>query len=95
MESLLPLLIAFALMWFLLVRPQQQRVRAQRALLSALTVGDEVVTAGGIIGTVVALDGDTVTLAVGEGSTLRVVRPAISRRLPPPEPVVDLPEDPS
>lgn len=70
-------------MWFLLIRPQQQRVRAQRSLLDALTIGDQVVTAGGILGEVTALTDQEVTLQVNDGVQIRFVRAAIRQRLTP------------
>jgi preprotein translocase subunit YajC len=81
MASLIPLLLMFVVMYFLLIRPQQQRVRRQQALITSLNVGDEVVTAGGIFGRIVAMEGETVSLEVSPGVTVRVVRPAITRRL--------------
>ena len=75
-------------MWFLLIRPQQQRARAQRALLSALAVGDEVLTVGGIFGTITGIEGDHVTLSVSPTVELTFVRPAISQRIGP-EPAGD------
>jgi preprotein translocase subunit YajC len=76
-------------MWFLLIRPQQQRARAQRALLSALAVGDEVLTVGGILGTITAIEGDRVTLSVSPTIELTFVRPAISQRVGP-EPATEI-----
>ncbi len=73
--------VLLALMWLLLVRPQQQRVRRQRELIASLEVGDEVVTAGGIVGRIVALEGDEVRLEVAPGVTLRVVRLAVNSRV--------------
>jgi preprotein translocase subunit YajC len=84
MESLilfLPLLLA---MWFLVLRPQQARLRAQRDLVSSLAAGDRVVTAGGIVGTLTVVGETEVTLEAGPGVELRVLRGAISRRLDPP-----------
>lgn len=77
MEFLFPALI-FGLMYFLLIRPQQQRARAQRALVSQLSVGDEVVTIGGLYGRIVDLDGDTVSLEASPGVVLRFRRVAVS-----------------
>ena len=81
MSQLLLPLVLLALMWVLLVRPQQQRVRRQRELIASLEVGDEVVTAGGIVGRIVALEGDEVRLEVAPGVTLRVVRLAVNSRV--------------
>ena len=86
MASLIPLALMFVVMYLLLIRPQQQRVRRQQALISSLEVGDEVVTAGGLFGRIVAMDDGTVSLEVAPGVTVRVVRPAISRRLADEEP---------
>lgn len=84
MELLLPLVL-LALMWVLLVRPQQQRVRRQRELIASLEVGDEVVTAGGMVGRVAALEGDEVRLEVAPGLTLRFARLAVNSRIEQPE----------
>lgn len=80
MELLFPLLV-LGLMWVLLVRPQQQRVRRQRELVSSLEVGDEVVTAGGVIGRIVELHDDEVRLEVSPGVTVRFVRLAVNARV--------------
>ena len=89
MDFLLPLLL-FAVAWYLFIRPQQQRVKAQRALHESLSVGVEVITAGGIIGTVTAVEDEEVRLSVSPSAELRVVRQAIVRRIggteAPPEP---------
>lgn len=81
MEALAPLLITFGLMWVLLIRPQQRRVRQHQAVVSSLAPGDEVVTAGGIHGTIVTVDGDTLRLEVAPGVVLRVLRGAVNQRL--------------
>jgi preprotein translocase subunit YajC len=78
MIILLPL---FLLMYFLVLRPQQTRMRRQRQLMQTLAVGQEVLTAGGVIGTITALDDREAHLSVGPGLELRVVRGAISGRL--------------
>lgn len=84
-ESLIPLVLIFFFMWFLLIRPQQQRVRAQRSMLQALEVGDEIVTAGGICGRITAMTDEQVTVDVGNGTEIRFVRAAI-RQVVEPEP---------
>ena len=82
MAALLPLLLLIPL-WLLLVRPQQRRVRAQRAMVLSLQAGDEVLTSAGIYGSIIDLDDEVVTLEVAEGVRLRVARMAIGRRLTP------------
>ena len=70
--------------------PDQKPVllRRQQALVSSIQVGDEVLTAGGIVGRITALEGDRVHLEVAPGMTLTFLRPAITRRLGP-----ELPEE--
>ncbi|HEX2064874.1 MAG TPA: preprotein translocase subunit YajC [Acidimicrobiales bacterium] len=80
MELLFPL-IFLVLMWVLLVRPQQQRVRHQRELVASLSIGDEVVTVGGIMGRITGLDQDHLTLQVAPGVDIRVLRMAVNGRV--------------
>jgi preprotein translocase subunit YajC len=81
MAQLLFPLIFLGLMWVLLVRPQQQRVRRQQELVASLAVGDEVITAGGILGRIVGLDEDEVHLEVAPGVVMRFVRIAVNARV--------------
>jgi preprotein translocase subunit YajC len=81
MASLIPLLLLGAMMWLLLIRPQQQRVRRQQELLQALEVGDEVITAGGMIGRIRAFEGDRVEIELGPGVVVEFLRGAVSQRL--------------
>lgn len=82
--NLAPLLLMvgiFALMWALVLRPQQQRVRQHRALVESLRPGDEVITTGGLLGTLVEVDAEVVVLEAAEGVRLRVARAAVGQRL--------------
>ena len=88
---ILPLLLLA--MYFLVIRPQQQRIRAQQALVAALREGDEVVSSAGIYGRITSLTEDIAILEVAEGVELRIARGAIARRLSQDEHVVDL-DDP-
>lgn len=82
MSGFIILLVLFGLMWLLLIRPQQQRMRRQRALVSTIDVGDEVVTAGGIVGHIISADTDRVVLEVGPDAVhLTLLRVAINRKL--------------
>ena len=83
MTDLLPILLLFGVMYFLLVRPQQRRVRAQRALVETLAVGDEVVTIGGVLGHVVGLDDDSAEVQTTPGTVIRFRRTAISGKVAP------------
>ncbi len=74
------LLIFFAIMYFLMIRPNQKREKERREMLSALAKGDRVVTSGGICGTVVGLNEKTVVLRVNEdGHKMEFVRGAVSK----------------
>jgi preprotein translocase subunit YajC len=86
MGSLLLLLLIPLAMWFLVLRPQQARLRAQRDLVASLEAGDRVVTAGGIVGTLTVVGDTEVTLVTTPGVELQVLRGAVSRRLDPSAP---------
>jgi preprotein translocase subunit YajC len=79
--SLAPILLIFVAMYFLMIRPQQKRARAQRELLDSLEVGDEVLTVGGMFGTIVDMDDESLTVEVAPGTSIRMVRNAIARKL--------------
>lgn len=71
--------LIFGAMYFLMIRPQQRRRRAAEQMQSGLGVGDEVVTIGGLYGTVTGVQDDTVLLEVAPGVRTRYARGAISR----------------
>jgi preprotein translocase subunit YajC len=83
--ALLYLGILVAAFLLLIVRPQRRQMAAHRALVASLQVGDEVVTSGGIYGTIRGLDDGTVDLEVSPGIVLRVARGAIGQRVGPDE----------
>lgn len=86
MPQLLVFVLFFAGVYFLLLRPQQQRVRRQRELITAISVGDRVVTAGGLIGRVVDETDDRLWVEISDGVVAEFLRMAISRRLDDSEP---------
>jgi len=81
------LLIVGVGFYFFIYRPQQRKAKAVRERSNVFEVGDEVVTAGGIVGHVIDIDGDRVTLETSVGASFVVLRPYILRKLEPP--VVD------
>ena len=85
MDALILFPLMFLVMWLLFVRPQQRRVREQQQLLAKLAVGDEVVLASGIIGTVTAVGEDELVVEVASGVHVRVLRGAVSRTISPDE----------
>ena len=81
--QILPLMIGmFAIMYFLIIRPQQKQKRERESLLRAIKKGDRVVTTGGLFGTVVGLSEHTVTLKVADQVKLDFERSAIGRIVP-------------
>jgi len=81
--SVLPLMIGmFAIMYFLIIRPQQKQRKDREALLSAIKKGDRVVTSSGLFGTVVGLSEHTVTLKVADQVKLEFERSAVARIVP-------------
>ena len=89
MEPLLALFLTFALMWVLLIRPQQRRMRQHQEIVSSLRPGDEIITAGGVYGTIQAIDDESMTLEVAPDVVIRVLRAAVSQRLTPDAAVYD------
>jgi preprotein translocase subunit YajC len=83
MGPLLALLITFGLMWVLLILPQQRRMKQHQAIVASLEPGDEVVTAGGVYGTITSIDDDTLAVEVAPGVILRILRSAVSQRIAP------------
>ena len=71
-----------AIMYFLMIRPQMKRAKEHRAMLDKLSKGDEVITSGGIAGTVVAMSDAFITVEVASGVQLRVQKGAIASVLP-------------
>jgi preprotein translocase subunit YajC len=75
------LALLIGVFYFLLIRPQKRRVDAHRRLIESVSVGDEVVTIGGMFGTVRALGEDHMELEVTPGTTIRFTKAAIARRV--------------
>lgn len=81
--TLLPFVLIFVVMYFLMVRPQQKRAQEQRRLVSSLEPGDEVVTIGGLFGDIVEVEDAEVILEVYDGTQVRFLRSAIARKVVP------------
>ena len=77
MSSLLPIVMIFAIIYFLMIRPQQKRDQEHKAMLKALKPGDRVMTAGGIHGTLVEVNEDTVLLDIGNKIIITVARQSV------------------
>jgi preprotein translocase subunit YajC len=81
LSGLIVLAVTFGLMWVLFILPRQRQLRAHQRLVATIEPGDEVVTGGGIYGTVTEVDAEVVRLEVSPGVQLRVARAAVLRRL--------------
>ena len=81
---LLILIVIGAAFYFLIYRPQQKKARALREAGNSFEVGDEVLTAGGIVGYVIEIDGDRVTLETSVGASFVVLRQYVLRKIEPP-----------
>ena len=80
--SILPLVLIFVVFYFLLIRPQQKKVKEHRAMVAALRRGDRVVTSGGLVGQVTKVLSDTeLQIEIAEGVRVRVVRTAVNEVL--------------
>jgi preprotein translocase subunit YajC len=77
MEGIVMLVIMFAIFYLLLIRPQQKRAKQHKALVEGLKSGDQVVTAGGIHGKVVAVQDDLVTLEIASNVRVKVNRSSV------------------
>lgn len=95
-ESFLPLILIFVVFYFLMIRPQQKRMKAHKEMLGQLRRGDRVVTQGGILGTVnKVVDEKEVIVEIAEGVRVRVLRATIQDIVSKTEPVAAEAEKPA
>lgn len=88
--SLLPLVLIFIVFYFLLIRPQQQKMKQHKAMLEALKKGDQVLTGGGIVGKVTRVDPDgMVMVEIAQGVQVKVVKGTISDVMTKPAPAAN------
>ena len=80
--SFLPLIIIFAIFYFMLIRPQMKRAKEARAMIAALARGDEVLTNGGLLGRIEDIADSFVTLEIADNVRVKVQKNAISAVLP-------------
>jgi len=81
--SFVPLILIFVIFWFLVIRPQQKKAKAHRQLVSELKKGDEVLTDGGIFGTIQKVADDMVTLEIAPKVPIRIARSRIAEVMNP------------
>lgn len=82
LSTFLPLILMFVVMYFLMIRPQQKRAKEQKAMMDALAKGDEVITAGGILGKVSKVNETYVTIEVAQNTEIVVQKNSITTLLP-------------
>ena len=82
MMSFLPIILMFVLLYFLMIRPQMKRAKEAKAMIEALQKGDEVITAGGVVGRITKLAEQYATLEIAPGTEIVVQRSAIQSPLP-------------
>jgi preprotein translocase subunit YajC len=80
--SLLPLVLMFVVLYFIMIRPQMKRQKEHKAMVEALAKGDEIVTAGGVLGRVSKLGETFLSIEVANGVELQVQRTSIVQVLP-------------
>ena len=79
LTQLLPIALIFVVFYFLLIRPQKKKQKEHAAMLQGIKKNDEVVTSGGMYGTIVNIQDDVVTLRVDDNTRVKVQRGSISR----------------
>ena len=82
LQGLLPFVLIFIIFYFLLIRPQQKRVKDHKAMVESLKRGDEVITSGGIIGVVDrVMEDDRIEVIIGDSTKVQIIRSTITSLL--------------
>jgi len=95
---LIIIVVLFAAMWLFLIRPQRRRQVEQARLQDSIAAGDEILTAGGVYGTVRAIEEDVVQVEVAPGTVIKLDRRAVATVVQEPEPETEIepePDDPA
>ncbi len=79
---MLPLLLMFAVLYFVMIRPQMKRQKEHKAMIDALAKGDEVATAGGLLGKVTKVSDNTLSIEIADGVEVQLQRHAVVQVLP-------------
>jgi len=80
--SMLPIILMFVVLYFIMIRPQMKKAKEHRAMVEALAKGDEVVTAGGIVGRVTSLSENYIGVEIANGVEVQLQRQAVAQVLP-------------
>jgi preprotein translocase subunit YajC len=82
LTSFLPIILMFAVLYFIMIRPQMKRQKEHRSMLAAMTKGDEVITNGGIVGKVTKVSDAYVGVEIAEGTEITVQKGSVTTILP-------------
>ncbi|HEU5489338.1 MAG TPA: preprotein translocase subunit YajC [Gaiellaceae bacterium] len=83
MQFLIIMVLMLGVMYVLMIRPQRQRQAQQQSMIDGATVGDDVLTTGGIYGTIAEVEGDDIVVEIATGVTVHMTRRGIAAVLPP------------
>ncbi|GIU95204.1 MAG: hypothetical protein KatS3mg012_1661 [Gaiellaceae bacterium] len=95
MGFLIVMLLILVVMYVLMIRPQRQRQREQQLMIEGASVGDDILTTGGIYGTITEAEGDDLVVEIAEGLSVHMTRRAIAAVLPPEEEEEEEREEPA
>jgi preprotein translocase subunit YajC len=82
LQGMLPLVLMFVVLYFVMIRPQMKRQKEHKAMIDAIAKGDEIATSGGLLGKVTHLDEGTLTLEISAGVEVQLQRHAVVQVLP-------------
>jgi len=85
--GLLPLIVIFIIFYFFLIRPQQKRSKEHQTMLAAVKKDDQILSTGGIYGTVTAVKGDVLEVKIAENVKVQMAKSAVAQVIPPNQPV--------
>jgi len=81
MAQFLPLILLFAIFYFLIIRPQQKQQKAHKAMLESLAKGDKIVTNGGLIAEIIKVEEDFIKIKLSDGVVAKLDRAYVARKL--------------
>ena len=82
LSQFVPLILIFVIFYFFLIRPQQKKIKDHKAMVSALKRGDEIITSGGIVGTIEKVnEDDKIDLLIAEGVVIKVIKSTVQSLL--------------
>jgi preprotein translocase subunit YajC len=80
--QILPMILMFVVLWFLMIRPQMKKAKEHKALIAALQKGDEIISGGGLVGRITKVDEGYITVEIAEGTEVIIQRQAVAIALP-------------